>query len=338
MGVFLKDEKYYIDYRYEGRRIRECVGSSKREAEKALAACKGEIVQGRYHFKKRGAVHFDDFARVYLDYARTDKPSWATDEYRLKHLLPFFGNRLLDDITPHAIETYKKERAEVVKKATCNRELVLLKRMLNLAIKWGEATTNAMREVRLFREDTPPVRIPSREEIAKILEACTDYSRPIVLTALHTGMRMGEILGLEWGQVDLAERVITVLRSKSGKVRKIPINGVLFETLKALKRKATTESVFVCARTGEPAHAFRTAWLNILKRAGIPHLRLHDLRHHFATHLLRGGVDPETVRDLLGHSSLLMLGKYVHSAPETKRQAVAVMERRLAFQDAESGH
>jgi integrase len=338
MGIFLKDGKWYIDYRYEGRRIRECVGPSKREAENALAACKGEIVQGRYHFKKRGNVHFDDFAKTYLEYAKTDKISWATDEYRLKHLLPFFGNRLLDDITPFYIANYKKKRAEVVKKATVNRELNLLKRILSLAVTWGKATANHMRDVRLFREDPVPVRILSQEEISKILGACTEYSRPIILAALMTGMRRGEILGLKWEQVDMGERVITVLHPKNGKVRMIPINDILFETLKVLKKKATSESVFVCVRTGEPAHVFRTAWLNILKRAGITHLRLHDLRHNFATHLLRGGVDPGTVRDLLGHSSLLMLGKYVHSAPESKRQAVAVLERRLTLQDAECGH
>lgn len=338
MGIYQKDEKWFIDYRYQGRRIRECVGPSKRMAEQALAVRKGEILQGRYQMGKRGDVRFDAFAKIYLDYAKTDKSSWARDETSLKKLLPFFGNRLLSDISPFLIESYKKKRAGEVKPATVNREIGLLKHVYNMGIKWGRVSTNPMRDVRLLHVKNVQERTLSQEEAAKLLGACTEYSRPIVLTALCTGMRRGEILGLKWEQVDMGQRVITILNPKEGKTRKIPINDTLWETLEQLKKKATTEFVFVCVRTGKPAQKFTTAWLNALRRSGIPRCRFHDLRHTFATYLVATGVDIITVQQLLGHASILTTQKYAHSAPESKRRAVAALESLLTIQEADSGH
>jgi integrase len=121
-------------------------------------------------------------------------------------------------------------------------------------------------------------------------------------------------------------------------VRRIPVNGILLEALRGLKGKASSEFVFVCDKTGGPIHKFQHAWLNALGRSGIPRCRFHDLRHTFASHLVAGGVDLVTVKELLGHSDITMTSRYAHSAPENKRQAVAVLERRLGAQDAGSGH
>ena len=315
-----------------------CVGPTKRMAEKALAVRKGEILQGRYQIRKRGNVRLDIFAKVYLDHAKTNKRSWQRDEGLLKNLLPFFGNRLLSDINPFLIESYKKKRAGEVKPATVNREIALLKHMYNLAIRWGRTAANPMRDVRLLREENVQERILSQEETEKLLGGCTEYSRPIVLTALHTGMRLGEVLGLNWDQVDLKERVITILHSKNGKVRRIPVNGILLKALTALRYNSKSEFVFVCDKTGGPIHKFQHAWLNALGRAGIPRCRFHDLRHTFASHLVAGGVDLVTVKELLGHSDINMTSRYAHSAPESKRSAVAILGGRLGAQDARSGH
>ncbi len=338
MGIYQKAQKWFIDYRYQGRRIRECVGPSKRMAEQALAARKGEIVQERYQMGKRGEVRFKAFANIYLDYAKTDKRSWARDETSLKKLLPFFGSRLLCDIHPLLIQSYKEKRLREVKPATVNRELGLLKHMYNLGIKWGRVSTNPMRDVRLLYVKNVQERVLSLEEAAKLLGACTEYSRPIVLTALNTGMRRGEILGLKWEHIDTGQRVITILNSKNGKVRKIPINDTLWWTLEQLKKNATTEFVFVCLRTGKPSQRFTTAWLNALRRSGITHCRFHDLRHTFASNLVAAGVDLITVQELMGHSTILMTSRYAHSAPERKRQAVASLESRVALHEASGGH
>jgi len=329
MGVVKRFNDYYIDYRYMGRRIMERVGPQKRLAEELLARRKTEIAEDRFQVKRRRNIRFDAFAKVYLDYAQTNKRSWVRDEFSLRKLTPFFGNRLLSDISPFFIESYKKKRVDEVKPATVNREIALLKRMFNLAIKWGRATTNPMKDVRLFREENLPERILSKEEIAKLLTASTEYSKPIVLTAIHTGMRIGEILSLKWDQVNLQDRVITILHSKNGKARKIPIDDTLWKALNTKKEEASSEYVFFCDRTGGPIQKFRTAWYNALRKSGIPHARFHDLRHNFASHLVAAGVDIVTVKELLGHANLLTTSRYAHSAPETKRQALALLNERL---------
>jgi len=338
MGIFRRFNSYGIDYYYQGRRIREMIGPIKRHAEHALNITKAEILQGRYQIKKHRNVRFHAFAKVYLDYAKTDKRSWERDEISLKSLLPFFGSRLLSDITPFLIESYKKKRLEEVKPATVNREIGLLKHMFNMAIMWDKATTNPMRHVRLLPVENNQERNLNQEEVTKLLGACTEYSRPIVQTALHTGMRMGEILGLKWEQVDLRQRMIVILHSKNGKVRKIPINDTLLQILTKLKYNKTSEYVFVCVRTGEPAQKFRTAWLNALRRSGIPHCRAHDLRHTAASHMVAAGIDLVTVMQILGHANLRTTQRYLHSAPESMRKAVATLDARFAPQDAESGH
>lgn len=338
MGIIKRFGKFYLDYYCEGRRIREVAGTNMREAERALTRRKSDILQGRFQIKKHRSVRFHTFAKVYLDYAKTDKRSWERDETSLKSLLPFFGNRLLNDISPFLIESYKKMRTGKVKPATVNREIGLLKHMFNCAIEWDKATTNPMRHVRLLRVENIQERNLSQEEVTKLLGACTEYSRPIVQTALHTGMRMGEILGLKWEQVDLRQRMITILHSKNEKVRKIPINDTLLQILTTLKYNKMSEYVFVCVRTGEPALKFRTAWLNALRRSGIPHCRAHDLRHTAASHMVAAGIDLVTVKAILGHADLRTTQRYLHSAPESMRQAVAALDGRFAPQDAESGH
>lgn len=335
MGIISKKGQYFIDYYYQGKRVREKAGTNKRDAENRLAIRKGEILQGRYQIKQPSKMTFAEFSEIYMEYAKANKRSWLRDHTSLKHLLPAFGAKKLSEINAHAIEEYKILRLAFVKPSTVNREIVLLKHQFNLAIAWGKATSNPMKGLKLFREENYPERILTRDEITRLLAACSDYSRPIVMTALHTGMRKGEILGLKWGQVDLENRVITILFSKSGRVRKIPINSVLLEVLKGLKRKATGEYVFTCVRTKAPAGKIQTAWLTAIRKSGIIRFRFHDLRHNFATHLVASGVDLVTVKELLGHADIKMTMRYAHSAPESKVQAVATLEKSIG---EESGH
>jgi integrase len=335
MGIINKKGQYFIDYYYQGKRVREKAGTNKRDAENRLAIRRGEILQGRYQIKQPTRVTFVDFAKEYMVYAKANKRSWLRDHTSLTHLLPVFGARKLGDITMHAIEAYKIQRLEKVKPATVNRELVLMKHMFNLAIAWGKATANPVKGIRLLRETALPERILTREEITKVLAVCSDYFRPIVLTALHTGMRKGEILGLKWAQVDLEARVITILFSKSGRIRKIPINAVLYDVLIGLKEKSVSEYVFTCRRTKLPPGEIRTAWLTTLRKSGIIHCRFHDLRHTFASHLVASGVDIVTVKELLGHADIKMTMRYAHSAPASKVKAVAALENSIG---EEHGH
>ncbi len=119
MVIFKAKDKYFIDYRVHGRRVRQGVGPSRKAAEQALAVRKAAIVQGRYH------TTFAELAGQYLPLARVNKRSWGRDQSQLTNLLPAFGARRLDGINPLWIGEYKRQRLEKVRPATVNRELAL---------------------------------------------------------------------------------------------------------------------------------------------------------------------------------------------------------------------
>ena len=143
-----------------------------------------------------------------------------------------FGGLRIRQITPRLVERYKITRSDHVKPATVNRELACLKHMFTMAIKWREAANNPVKQVELFRQPKGSLRVLSREEEDQLLATSASHLRPIIITALNTGMRKGEILNLSRDKVDLESCVITVEHTKNGEYRTIPMNQQLVETLK----------------------------------------------------------------------------------------------------------
>jgi integrase len=210
-----------------------------------------------------------------------------------------------------------------VKDATINRELTTLKHVFTMAKKWGLTEHNPVKEVKFFRIDEKVERVLSPQEEAKLLDAASPHLRLILVIALHTGMRRGEILRLSWDHVDFRQRCVIVAQSKSGRVRRIPMNSQLTSILEHVKKT----DLYVCGdpETGKPFGSVRTAFLAAARRAKIGRIRFHDLRHTFATRLVERGVDLATVAELLGHSTIMMTMRYAHPTPETKKKAVEAL-------------
>ena len=335
MALFEKRGQWYIDYYVEGRRVREKIGPSKRLAGRALTARRGEIITGRFRLDDaRRSPRFEELAKEYLAWAKANKRAWRRDETHVAHLRRALDGRRLREISPWLVEKYKRERlaAKVkerpIRPTTINRELSCLRRMFNLARQWGKAEQNPVRGVKFFPEDGQRERILSPDEIQPLLGACTDAWRPIVLLALNTGMRRGEILGLTWEQVDLSHRVITLTKTKSGKIRRVPMNDLVWEALRKLPRTGPT--LFGGDRR---CGAIRTTWLAICERAGLSGVRFHDLRHTAATYMVLGGQDLATVKEILGHSTVTLTMRYTHPTPESKRRAVGILAELLAARD-----
>src|SRR3972149_8993046 len=245
MGVFKraikgkdggKHEYWYIDYVLDGKRKWESVGQvgrvSKEHAKKLLALRKTEILQGKFNAPKPKTIPtLSEFARDYLEFAKGNKKSWDRDMYAVKRLIPFLGSYRLKDISPILIEKYKLERKQGVSNRTVNIELSLLRRMLNLAVSWDKCESNPVSKVKFFKEAPPKERILTLEEEKALLESSPSHLKPVLITALNTGMRYGELLDLTWNDVDLDSGYIHVRQSKSGKSRKIPMNETVRETL-----------------------------------------------------------------------------------------------------------
>ena len=322
MAIYKKGDNYYIDYYVDGRRKREKVGTSRTLAKKALEVRKGEIARKKYKLpQKRVSLLFEEFVPIYLDYVRGYKKSFDRDQSTVRILTKKFHGKRLDAIHPFLVEGYKIERRKQVKPATVNKELGCLRHMYNMAIKWDYAEKNPVREVKFFKENNQRLRYLSSEETRALVEACAPHLRPIVIVALNTGMRRGEIFDLKWSNVDFKNRMIRVVESKNGESRIIPMNDEVYRTLMEHKERTNTELVFANKR-GKRYRSVHFSFSSAVRRAGIRDFHFHDLRHSFASNLVMGGEDLVTVKELLGHKSIQMTMRYSHLSQKHKMAAV----------------
>jgi excisionase family DNA binding protein len=326
--------RWYLDYRDElGTRIQR-VAANAQTAEEAGLALQTEVrkvfdrTQG---IKETMRIVFSDFAKLYIDnYAKSNKRSWRCDDYCIDaHLKPYFGKKDLGAITPLDVEAYRAQRLEAgIKKSTSNRELALLKRMFHLASDWGYAAENPVAKVKLFSEkDNLKERVLTADEETRLLAHCLPHLRPIVVFALNTGMRRGEILGLRWDQIDSAGKIVRVTRTKGGRDRIVPLNEAAAAVIKAQRLKATGSYVFPSPKGKAFMRTVDHSFWRACRLAKIVGLRFHDLRHTFATRLIRQGVDIVTVQALLGHYAVTMTQRYTHTGADEKRRAVEALAR-----------
>jgi integrase len=167
----------------------------------------------------------------------------------------------------------------------------------------------------------------------KISGEFADFLRPAVLLSLNTGIRRGALFALRWEDVDLGRQIITLRAddAKSGKTSRLPLSDDAIDILSSWKAQSKNTApdalIFPSPKTGEVMGEPKNAWKNVLKDAGIENFRWHDLRHTFASWLVMRGVDLNTVRELMGHTDMKMTMRYAHLAPESKLNAVQVLNR-----------
>jgi integrase len=196
--------------------------------------------------------------------------------------------------------------------------------MLNKAKEWGILhKENPCLSVKWFRKTPGKLRFLSKEKIIRLLDSCTDYLSDIVMVALNTGMRKGEVLILRQEDVDLDLCLIHVRDSKSGESRDIPINSTLIDVLARLKKNAKGQQYLfenpgTCMAFGDVKRSFKSA----LKEAKIEGATFHTLRHTFASHLVMEGIDLPTVASLLGHKDISMTMRYSHLSLDHRTLAV----------------
>ncbi|MFB3919255.1 MAG: tyrosine-type recombinase/integrase [Candidatus Velamenicoccus archaeovorus] len=345
MGKFLKGGNWYIDYYVNGRRKREMIGTSRALADKVLAKRKVEIAENRYlDVKEQSKTTLSELIELYLRLHAAGKKSGETDVRRSKTLLGFFGDRPLCEITPLRVTEYKNKRSKdvaAVKKVdgvevkrfvsgpTINRELALLKHMFTKAIEWGKAEDNPVKKVKLFKENNAIVRYLEKDQMNKLIANASEHLRPILIVALNTGMRKGEILGLKWNDLDFKNNLIFIRQSKSGEGRAVPMTDPVRQVLKDLllnerTQRAHPESPYVfCNENGKPYGEIRKSFLSACKKSDIKDFRFHDCRHHAASHLVMKGESLYTVQKLLGHKKPDMTLRYAHLSQEHLHQAAS---------------
>lgn len=338
MGLAKRGNTWWMSFMYHGQQIRRTTGTGdKRLAEAILSKVKVQIIEGRF-FENQEAQE-RTLAELMDRYASEHAARRANQRRELtsiQNLTGFFGNPKLDHITPKLIVAYKNKRyTDGVKPATINRELATLKKAFNLARReWEWCTDNPVSRVSMERENNTRDRWLTVEEEQRLLPAVSPWLRDVMVFALNTGMRMGEILALTWAGVDLFRRTVTVFRSKNGERRTIPVNSIVLDVLKrkhAVRSRITDVVFHSQAGTVLDGSNIRRGLNVALKLAKIQDFHFHDLRHTFATRIVQAGVDLYKVQRLLGHKSPIMTQRYAHHYPESLREGVEALEPGRSF-------
>jgi len=327
MKITKRGRYWWIDFTHKGRRYRFSLQTTQKTvAQIIMKDIEARIAKGEFLGTWRNKPPlFEAFLDEYLEYAKMNKSrkGFEQDYYTSRHLRKFFGGYRLDQITPDLIEQYKRMRVKKVKPITVNRDLQVLRAMFNRAVAWGLIDQNPMKKVQFFKEPPGRLRYLSKEEIVRLINAATGYMKVIIILALNTGMRRGEILSLEWSDIDFENRIIIVRQSKTNERRIIPMNDLVYKTLKEWRKHTRGKRLF-------RIKSFKRSWKTTLKKAGITDFRFHDLRHTFASYLVMNSTDLRTVAELLGHKTLRMVQRYSHLSDEHMKIALERLGTNLA--------
>ncbi|MBR1775968.1 site-specific integrase [bacterium] len=349
MTVFKsKNGKWYCQFMVKGERVHKLLdGATTREEAKDLESAerfKLRQIQNGMLQRDKKKVYLKELITLFLRYSEANKKSYKNDVHSTNTFLEVWGNCDITAITPNAIEDFKQKMIldRKNKNATVNRHLEVLSKMFNLGIANNLAEKNPMSAVKKLKENNYKVRVLSADEEKRMFAEIergyevvgrervqkTIYPyihlKPLIICALQTGMRRGEIFNLKWYNIDFEYEFIELTETKSGKSRRIPISAKLMEVLNSV-RNDNEEYVFVNPETNMPYNDIKRSFHAVLKKAGIENFRFHDLRHTAATRMLEKGADIRTVQEILGHSSVLVTQRYTHSTPQYKKSAIELL-------------
>lgn len=275
------------------------------------------------------------FLNHYLPYVRSYKRSWQTDAFLFgRHLDPLWGERAMETVTPQEIAALVRSLlSQGYAPATCNRLLAVLRYLYTLAARWDliDPRCQPARSVKDLKEDNRIERYLSPEEAHRLLVAARTSLNAqladLIGLLLYTGARRSEALQARWCDVDRHQRLWRIPRSKSGKVRHIPLSSAAMALLNrrfAARFVNEPEQGFIFANpaTRRPYTAFAQSWKTTCQRAGLTGLRIHDLRHSFASFLVNAGHSLYEVQALLGHANSRTTARYAHLSRERLFEAV----------------
>ncbi len=331
-------------YSYLGRKRCLSIGEyphvSVQDARKRVSEHKGllsrDIDPATEREQKRQDIDLETFCKeFYIPHAMSHKKTWKNDQYMLNHrIIPTLGKLRLSTITVRDITTFHTKEKERNTATTANHYLLLLKRLFNLAIKWGLMETSPASGLEKFKEPPHRERYLSKEELPRFLKALEEMEDRLSMAAikllLFTGCRKNEILSLTWNQVKLDEGRIYLPITKNGQSRSVVLNAKARAVLESLAvdrndndRKASSPYLFPSREGAKRGYLndLRKPFLSVCVAAKIDNLRIHDLRHSFASFAVMAGSSLYDVQKLLGHTDAKMTQRYAHLSDESLQKA-----------------
>ncbi len=332
---------YYLRYKdATGKTCHQKIGRtddiSLADARKRAKTLKAEIALGadpRGEAKKQKEVPTmnEFFTETYLPHAMPRKRSWKRDEqlFRLR-IAGKFGHLRLNQLSRQQVQSFHTGLLdEGLSAASADHHIKLIRRMLNLAIEWDLLDRNPLKGITLFNVDNKVENYLSDDQLDRLLTVLReDDNRNICRIAmflLSTGCRLNEALQGTWSQIDRKNRVwrIPATNSKSKRMRSVPLNDSALHVLDQLDTEGTFDYLFINLKTGKPYANIQKVWVRIRAKAGLPHLRLHDLRHGFASLLISRGRTLYEVQQILGHSDPKVTMRYAHLSSKALQEAAS---------------
>ncbi len=343
MSVFQRNGHWHLSVTVNGKIIRKAIkeARTRRQAEKAERILRDEIYENR--FGDGGQRNFADFVeKSYKPYAKEHKRGYAVELSILKVLIEKFGKRKLIEITPEAVENFKRERAsektnrnKLRSKSTVNRDVAVLAAVFNLAKDFGEVKNNPVSNVKYYTNLNSRDRILSEDEETILFEHIggdINFSRQVEIL-LYTGMRRGELFKIEWRDIDLDEGYINIRKeiTKTGKARIVPMLSNVQKIFGELRDEAgdiqSNDKVF----SGEMSDAAKLTvkFRKVCDGLGFNDLTVHSLRHTWITRAEEEGIRVYAIKAIVGHSQRSMTDRYTHLSKEALKASLAPLEQRL---------
>lgn len=302
-SIYLRGEMYWILYRENGKNIQKSLNTK----DKTVAKFKKNEIENKLALGESplpSDVSLNDMRETYAQDSKHRKAqkTISDDDQRLSAFFSTCGLTRITQIKESVLSDYIKRRLDKdeINPTTANHTIKTVKAFLNFSVRRGMISKNPLATMKRYRVENKPPRYLSKAEIKTVLESCADTTLyPMVMIALYTGVRYGELSRISWSDVNLRNNTITIPRSKAGRFRTIPIHRDLMPILRpeTFPFKQMSSPVAIRALQG-------TTRMN-----GIG---WHTLRHTFASHLVMSGVDIVTVSKLLGHSRLETTMIYAH--------------------------
>ena len=347
MGIEKVKRKGRVHYRgrkrWHGKTYRTPTFPTRELAEEALkelaAAWRVGALESEFGQVARVRRKFGEVADTYLETRELETlagerspTTMSRERITVRRLGDHFGRaRLIRDLAAGDVNGWIFDRRKSgAKGATINRELSSLRGILREAQKRGWVDRNVALEVDRCKEAASGWRWLTPEQAKRLVEACDKapeqgrHLRPLVITALYTGMRRGELLSLRWENVHLGRAELEVIASKSGYRRTVPLRSEVVNALRKWRRKSRGEFVFARG-SGAPFSKIRRSFQSAVARAKLGSLRFHDLRHTAASWMAQEGADVYEMARVLGHRDIASTMRYSHLIPRSSRRAVERM-------------
>ena len=323
MSIFRKEKggEWFVRYRdINGKQRQVKAGKTKaiaQELERKILAERD--LQKRFGYKAKKEITFEEWVSEYLERAKTRlaEKTIINKISCLKKMSEYFGYKYLSELTEEDFYNYIQDIK--VNSGSAKTYKNIINSILSEAEEYGYNT--AKLNIKLSKKAPSRIRYLTEEESKIILNDCKNFwLRLLIIMALSTGMRKMEMLNLTWQNIDFKARLIHIEESKNGERRSIPISDSLMKEFNNIKEKKITEKIF--DNLHSPMFHFR----KLIKKCEIENFHFHDLRHTFASWLAMKGVSLYTIKELLGHKSILMTQRYAHLSPDSRQNAVNMIQ------------